>query len=103
MKGKIISHATVSSKSLLTTGSLALLVKLGASQGTSWVTWQSLRAFRNPMRIGEADLEPLVLAGWVESRVGTNNALSVRITDAGNEQLRGLVTWLQVAARGEAA
>lgn len=100
---KIISHATVSSKAMLSTGSVGLLVKLGASQGSSWVTWQSLRAFRNPMDIGEAELEPLVLAGWVQSRVGSNNALSVRITDAGNEKLRGLVTWLQLAAREEAA
>jgi hypothetical protein len=100
---KIISHATVSSKALLCTGSVALLVKLGASQGSSWVTWQSLGAFRNPMRIGEGELEPLVLAGWVDSRVGSNNALSVRITDAGNEKLRGLVAWLQEAAGKEAA
>lgn len=100
---KIISHATVSAKARLNSGSLALLIKLGSSQGKSWVQWVALRSFRNPMDIGEAELEPLVLAGWVESRVGANNALSVRITDAGNDQLRAAVAWLQEASGKEAA
>jgi hypothetical protein len=86
-----------SGAAMMSTGSVALLVKLACGSG-KWTAWKILSPFLAASHINELDLQPLIEKGWVESKNGTTGALVIRITDEGNATVRALVSWLALHA-----
>lgn len=77
----------------MSTGSVALLVKLACGSG-KWTSWKMLAPFLAGSHVNDLDLQPLLEKGWVESRAGSTGPLVIRITDEGNATVRSLVSWL---------
>lgn len=89
-------------REFLSIGSLALLVRLAASDQRRRVSWKELSSFRSTYDVTESDLLPLVSKGWVSrlpSRDTSGHSLS--ITEEGQTLVRRLVEWLRMEAGKE--